>query len=161
MQNASLQRYQAVIASPVPGAPRIGVVSSDNGIERIEFLRQHQACFVTAEGREAAEALQAYLFQAKHPASLSVAPHGTAFQQRVWHVLQAIPVGEVRRYGEVAAELDSSARAVAAACRANPVPLLIPCHRVVAANGPGGYLGETEGEALAIKLWLLQHEGYV
>lgn len=59
---------------------------------------------------------------------------GTAFQQRVWQALQAIPAGETRRYGELAASLGSHARAVARACASNPVGLLVPCHRVVGAN---------------------------
>ena len=75
--------------------------------------------------------------------------------------MRRIPIGQVVTYGELAKALDSSARAVAGACRANPIPILIPCHRVVAATGLGGYMGETGGEALAIKQWLLQHEGYV
>ena len=85
---------------------------------------------------------------------------GTAFQQRVWRALKAIPPGEVRTYGELAQSLASGPRAVAGACRANPWPLLIPCHRVVSAHGMGGYCGHTEGPYLAIKHWLLAHEGW-
>lgn len=65
------------------------------------------------------------------------------------------------RYGELAEKLASGPRAIAAACRTNPIPILIPCHRVVAKAGLGGYMGETEGEALSIKQWLLQHEGAI
>jgi len=83
---------------------------------------------------------------------------GTEFQQRVWRALQAIPWGETRTYGEIAAELGTSARAVGNACRRNPIPLVIPCHRVVAAAGTGGYGGETHGEWIKIKRWLLHHE---
>lgn len=84
--------------------------------------------------------------------------HGTDFQQRVWRVLQAIPYGQTRTYGDIAAEIGTSARAVGNACRRNPIPLVIPCHRVVAANGTGGFGGETHGEWIRIKRWLLQHE---
>lgn len=86
-------------------------------------------------------------------------PAGTPFQQRVWARLREIPVGTTLSYGELADELASGARAVAAACRANPIPLLIPCHRVVAHAGLGGYMGATAGDALNIKQWLLRHEG--
>ena len=86
---------------------------------------------------------------------------GTPYQRRVWQALQQIPVGEVCTYGELSAELNSSPRAVAQACRANPLPILIPCHRVVSATGLGGYMGKSEGHELAIKRWLLHHEGYV
>ena len=85
---------------------------------------------------------------------------GTDFQQRVWRALKEIPPGEVRTYGELARSLGSGPRAVAAACRANPWPLLIPCHRIVGSNGEGGYCGYTEGPYLAIKRWLLTHEGW-
>lgn len=82
---------------------------------------------------------------------------GSPFLQRVLAALQNIPAGRVCRYGELAAALDSSARAVGQACGRNPLPLLIPCHRVVAATGPGGFMGSEK--ALHIKLWLLRHEG--
>jgi methylated-DNA-[protein]-cysteine S-methyltransferase len=59
----------------------------------------------------------------------------------------------------LALELGSSARAVGGACRRNPVPIVVPCHRVIAAaGGAGGFMGQRGGEALAIKLWLLAHE---
>ena len=86
---------------------------------------------------------------------------GTPYQRRVWLALQQIPVGEVRTYGELSAELKSSPRAVAQACRANPLPILIPCHRVVSASGLGGYMGKKSGTELEIKRWLLHHEGHV
>ncbi len=88
----------------------------------------------------------------------------TAFQQKVWQALMQIPSGEVKTYGALAAELGSSARAVGNACRNNPFPLVIPCHRVVAASGIGGYAGDTlqqqkgEIEFMQIKQWLLAHE---
>jgi O-6-methylguanine DNA methyltransferase len=72
--------------------------------------------------------------------------HATAFRQRVWGLLAPIPYGEVRTYGQLAAELGSRghARAVGGACHANPLALVIPCHRVVAAHGPGGFAGGSE-----------------
>ncbi|MFC0410265.1 methylated-DNA--[protein]-cysteine S-methyltransferase [Roseomonas elaeocarpi] len=77
---------------------------------------------------------------------LPLRPHGTAFQGRVWDVMRAIPPGETLTYGAVAAQLNSSARAVGMACGANPIPIIIPCHRVVAASGRlGGYSGEGGG----------------
>jgi O-6-methylguanine DNA methyltransferase len=62
-------------------------------------------------------------------------------------------------YGQVSKELGTGSRAVANACRANPIPIIIPCHRVVAVHGLGGYMGAVGGEALQIKKWLLHHEG--
>ncbi|RYU59016.1 methylated-DNA--[protein]-cysteine S-methyltransferase [Methylolobus aquaticus] len=83
---------------------------------------------------------------------------GTPFQQRVWDQLRAITPGTTLSYGQLAARLGSSARAVAGACRANDFPIVIPCHRVVSEHGLGGYCGATDGPWLAVKRWLLRHE---
>ena len=88
-----------------------------------------------------------------------VDPGVTAFQGRVWRLMRAIPAGEVRTYGELAAILGTYPRAVGRAAGANPWPLLIPCHRVVARDGLGGYLGRGPA-GLAIKRRLLEHEGW-
>ncbi len=94
-----------------------------------------------------------------NPASgfdLPLAPYGSAFQRRVWDALRAIPVGACRSYGDLARDLGTSARAIGQANGANPIPLLIPCHRVLAAGGAlGGYSG---GDGPPTKLWLLNHE---
>ncbi len=83
---------------------------------------------------------------------------GTSFQQRVCRALLEIPYGTCVTYGELAQQLKSSARAVGGACRRNPIPLIIPCHRVVAANGPGGFSGATAGAKMDVKMALLQLE---
>ncbi len=82
---------------------------------------------------------------------------GTPFQQRVWKAISAIPVGEVMTYSELAEKVGSGPRAVANACGANSLPLIIPCHRVVAKNGLGGFMQGVDG-GLKIKAWLLAHE---
>ena len=84
---------------------------------------------------------------------------GTAYQRRVWQALCNIKVGQTISYGKLAEQLDSGARAVANACRMNPVPVIVPCHRVVAQSGPGGYHGATSGHFMTIKTRLLAHEG--
>jgi methylated-DNA-[protein]-cysteine S-methyltransferase len=103
--------------------------------------------------------LQEFLSGSELHFNLALDLHGTSFQQRVWRALMAIPVGQVRSYGELARELRTSARAIANACRANPIAIIVPCHRVVGAHGLGGYMGALSGEPLAIKEWLLRHEG--
>jgi methylated-DNA-[protein]-cysteine S-methyltransferase len=90
-------------------------------------------------------------------------PPGSAHARRVWRALCAIPVGETRSYGEIARAIGSSPRAVGQACRANPWPLFVPCHRVVPASGigsasAGGYAGQRDGPLAHIKAWLLAHE---
>jgi methylated-DNA-[protein]-cysteine S-methyltransferase len=106
-------------------------------------------------------AIDGYLTDAKEPFDLDIVLSGTEFQRRVWQALRAIPAGETMTYGELAEQIGSGARAVGNACRANPCPLVIPCHRVVAANGLGGFAGKRSGRKLEIKRWLLHHEGRV
>lgn len=100
--------------------------------------------------------MAAYLKDPLLAPSFPLACRGTPFQQRVWRALVAIPPGKVKSYGQIAAALGTHPRAVGGACRANPFPLFIPCHRAVAAEGLGGFMGK---EGLAIKRWLLDHEG--
>jgi methylated-DNA-[protein]-cysteine S-methyltransferase len=103
--------------------------------------------------------LEAYFINSDSEFELPLSLKGTPFQQRVWKLLQSIPVGEVRTYGWLAKQLHSSAQAVGNACRSNPVPIVVPCHRVVAAKGAGGLAGKVSGEPMQVKHWLLQHEG--
>lgn len=105
------------------------------------------------------EQLAAYLRDGQTRFDLPVELRGTAFQLRVWQALRAIPPGRTQTYGELALALATSARAVGGACRANPCPIVVPCHRVVAKQGLGGFAGDTSGRKLAIKRWLLRHEG--
>ncbi len=86
----------------------------------------------------------------------------TPFQRRVWAALERIPYGEVRTYGDLARELGTSPRAVGGACARNPLPLLVPCHRVVAKSGLGGFAGHWQtGLALDVKQVLLDLEARV
>ena len=91
---------------------------------------------------------------------LPTKPAGTEHQRKVWASIQDIPAGETRTYGEVAKKIKSGARAVGTACGANPYPLIAPCHRVVSAQGIGGFMKENSpGLYRQIKIWLLKHEG--
>jgi methylated-DNA-[protein]-cysteine S-methyltransferase len=83
---------------------------------------------------------------------------GTEFQRRVWEAMCAIPRGRTLTYGELARSLDGKARAVGQACGDNKLPIVIPCHRVVAASGIGGFAHSTGGYLLEAKRWLLMHE---
>lgn len=83
---------------------------------------------------------------------------GTEFQRRVWRALLTIPFGETLTYADLAKKLATGARAVGSACRYNPFPVIIPCHRVVSVKGMGGYAGQLKGEMRNIKQKLLAHE---
>lgn len=84
---------------------------------------------------------------------------GTVFQRRVWREIERLVPVRTTTYGDIARRLRSAARAVGGACGANPVPLIVPCHRVLAANGLGGFMGGRESFPLGVKRWLLRHEG--
>ena len=105
----------------------------------------------------AAQQLDAYFYCELRAFDLPLAPAGSAFQQAVWREMLAIPRGRTRTYGDLAARVDGVARAVGAACGRNPIPIIIPCHRVLAAGGRmGGYSGRG---AAATKRFLLELEG--
>jgi methylated-DNA-[protein]-cysteine S-methyltransferase len=109
----------------------------------------------TALLRRAQEQLDAYFDGALQRFDLPLNPAGTPYRRRVWQALCDIPYGETRCYQQIATVAGGSARSVGQANGANPIPLIIPCHRVVAAGHLGGYSG---GEGLATKRWLLALE---
>lgn len=103
--------------------------------------------------------LDAYFSGKQKALKLPLSLNGTPFQKRVWREMQKIPPGKTLSYGDIAKRLGTDPRAVGNACRANPIPVIVPCHRVVAKAGLGGYAGQTCGRQLTIKKWLLHHEG--
>ncbi|MEE8379775.1 MAG: methylated-DNA--[protein]-cysteine S-methyltransferase [Gammaproteobacteria bacterium] len=107
--------------------------------------------------KEVVTALDNYFESGLFEDEISLCPDGTRFQKRVWQALKRIPLGTVKTYGDVAKELKTSSRAVGQACRRNNIPIFIPCHRVVAARGIGGFMGGYRH--VERKRWLLQHEG--
>lgn len=106
-----------------------------------------------------AQELEHYTHNPAHVFDLLFVPSGTPFQLRVWRALLAIPAGQILTYGALATQLKTAPRAVGQACGSNPLPLVIPCHRVVSATGLGGFMHSANGAPLDIKAWLLRHEG--
>ena len=104
---------------------------------------------------QASAQLHAYFDGLRRHFDLPLQPPGTAYQRRVWRALCDIPPGETRSYDQVARLAGGVARSVGQASRCNPIPILIPCHRVVAASGLGGYTGEG---GVTTKAWLLARE---
>ena len=132
-------------------------VSEDNGaIVALDFGRgmtQTRTALLDA----AVAQLAAYFDGSLTRFDLPLNPHGTAFQKKVWHLMVAIPYGGTCAYVDLARDLNSAPRAIGGACGANPIPVIIPCHRVLAAGGKlGGYSG---GEGLDTKIALLRLEG--
>lgn len=141
---------------------QLGIYASNECLNRCDWMNKSIQPAAEDIGvawyRRCLNEIHAYLQNPAHRFDLGLPTQGTDFQQRVWKALSEIPAGEVRTYGTLAADLGSSPRAVAQACRANPWALVIPCHRVVAADGPGGYGGASQGPLLALKQGLLVHE---
>ncbi|MDJ0626843.1 MAG: methylated-DNA--[protein]-cysteine S-methyltransferase [Rhodobacter sp.] len=104
----------------------------------------------------ARDQLREYFDGQREAFDLPLAPRGNDFQRRFYAALIAIPFGRTRTYGELATDLGVSPQAIGQACGANPIPILIPCHRVLAADGLGGFSGKGGVET---KVWLLKHEG--
>jgi len=119
---------------------------------------RHPAEAPSALLRTAAEQLEAYFEGRLKRFDLPTAPAGTEFQRRVWAAMTAIPYGETMTYGEIAVALKSAARAVGVACGANPLPIIVPCHRVVAEKGLGGFSG-LGGIATKRRLLALESDG--
>lgn len=110
--------------------------------------------------RRAASQIRAYFERADTVFDLPLSLAGTAFQRRVWDGIRRIAPGTVWTYGQLAASIGGVPRAVGQACGSNPAPLAVPCHRVVAANGLGGFAHHAgEGFFREVKRWLLRHEG--
>ena len=151
--------YAAVIAAPFG---RLGIHARE-ALTSIDFVSTRIPLQAprTPLARRVCAQLKAYFADPRTRFDLPLAPGGTQFQQRAWRALQRIPSGTARTYGELARTLKSAPRAVGCACRANPIPIVVPCHRVVAASGPGGFMGATRGRAMDIKRWLLEHEAAV
>ena len=150
--------YAAIVAAPVG---LLGVRMRAGELAGIDFSPPADAVAKAPDPatREVLDQLFRYFEDPAWRFQLALASGGTPFQRRVRQALVAIPCGCTRSYGELARELGSSARAVGGACRRNPIPIVVPCHRVIAAGGDvGGFMGQREGDALAIKHWLLNHE---
>jgi methylated-DNA-[protein]-cysteine S-methyltransferase len=153
-----LDGYTARLAAPFAV---LGIRTQGQYLTGIEYLPLGAATLepVDAFAREVCRQLDGYLKDPDFRFDLPQRQQGTDYQHRVWGVVQAIPRGETLSYTEVGVQIGSAPRPVGAACGANRIPLLIPCHRVVASGGIGGFMHSRGGRAIDIKRWLLRHEG--
>ena len=149
--------FQAIVAAP---GFCVGVRCDEAEILRLEFLPlRAERPPENALAAEAVRQLHGYFGDAGFAFALPLQPAGTRFQRRVWDEIARIPNRQTRSYGELAKAIKSAPRAVGQACGANPYPLAVPCHRVIAADGGLGGFGRQGGEFfLEIKRWLLLHE---
>ncbi len=149
--------YQAMVAAP---GFCVAIRCDDRAIESLEYLAPCSAQVAgNALATEAARQVRAYLECPGFVFDLPLRPCGSVFQRRVWAQIAAIPLRQTQTYGQLAERLGTAPRAVGQACGANPFPLLVPCHRVLAAQGRlGGFARQRGGFLLEVKRWLLAHE---
>lgn len=151
--------FSAIVPAPF-GA--VGVRTMGELVQELVYLPSsyEEQSPTNAVAERAADQVARYLREPDFRFDLPLAAVGTDFQKRVWAAISAIPRGEVLTYGQVAKMLRSAPRAVGQACGANWFPLVIPCHRVTATGGLGGFSNHADlnGFHVGVKRWLLAHE---
>ncbi|SOY87055.1 methylated-DNA--[protein]-cysteine S-methyltransferase [Cupriavidus taiwanensis] len=151
--------YNAILSAPFG---KIGVRTDGARIRAIVYLPGHVEGLAPADAltQRLAAQLAAYYDDPDAAFDVPLAAAGSAFQQRVWQAICAVPRGATTTYGTIADTIGAMPRAVGQACGQNPFPILVPCHRVVSARGIGGFSHHAEdGFYLDVKRWLLRHEG--
>ncbi|WP_430447972.1 methylated-DNA--[protein]-cysteine S-methyltransferase [Rhodophyticola sp.] len=143
---------QASVETPVGW---LTLTEEDGAIAAVRW-RQGAGAASTPILRQAMAELEAYFAGDLTVFTVPLAPSGSTFQRAVCDAISAIPYGYTRTYGEIAADLGQSAQSVGQACGGNPIPILIPCHRVMGAKGLTGFSGAGGVET---KVALLRHEG--
>jgi methylated-DNA-[protein]-cysteine S-methyltransferase len=152
--------FSAIVAAPF-GA--MGIRTEDARLRELVYLPSHfnEKAPGDPVAEQAAEQVLRYFADPDFAFSLPLLELGSQFQRRVWDAIGTIERGSVRTYGQLAKLIGSAPRAVGQACGANWYPLVIPCHRVTAAGGLGGFSNHDDenGFHLSVKRWLLKHEG--
>jgi methylated-DNA-[protein]-cysteine S-methyltransferase len=149
--------YQAKL--PVPFG-LLGIRCTESALTGIDFLTEivKPQRASSAFAKTVCDQLLRYFENPSAQFTVPLKLGGTPHQQKVWQAMLNIPRGQTRSYGELAARLKSGAQAVGQACGTNPIPIIIPCHRVVSKSGLGGFMRHASGSSLDIKRWLLKHE---
>lgn len=153
------ERYDAIFSTDIA---TIGIQLENSKLIKVDYLTSKNNIKPTSKFAENIQnKIEKYLKDTSKTNNLKidVKLDVTPFQEKVLNQLILIPYGETKTYGEIAKKLKTSPRAVGNACRRNPIPIVIPCHRVVASKGLGGYSGSIEGETQDIKRNLLKLEG--
>jgi methylated-DNA-[protein]-cysteine S-methyltransferase len=151
--------FDAVIDAPFG---KVGIRADERSVREIVYLpAEVESIEPNAPlAMEAAAQIRRYFAAPGMRFELPLAVGGTVFQRRVWHGISGIAAGQVWTYGQLAREIGSVPRAVGQACGSNPLPIVIPCHRVVASGGIGGFAHHAgDGFYRNVKRWLLAHEG--
>lgn len=156
MRKIIIMIYKAIIQTPIG---KLGIFTVGKLLTRLDFLTNDKTLIPPNE--EILENIECQLNQyflcPSFKFDIPYQLQGTSFQNKVWQALSHLPLQKTVSYGVLAEKLKTGARAIGNACRANPLPILIPCHRVIAQGSLGGY----KGKEITIKKWLLNHESYV
>jgi methylated-DNA-[protein]-cysteine S-methyltransferase len=148
-----------VINSPIG---KLGFIFVNKRLIKLDFLSSKVPLILPKNTiiRQVATKIKRYFCDHTLRFNFLINIEGTLLQKKIWRMLQNIPSGTTRTYGELAKKIRTSPRVIGNACRLNPLPIVIPCHRVVAVNSIGGFLGKTKSKSRAIKIkkWLLKHE---
>ena len=158
VQRLLLDKYDARLKAPFA---TLGIIASETHLLHLHFLPKEvnaKAPKTNTVAHLASVQLMAYLDNPAFVFDLPLKLSGSKHQVDVWQAMRKIAAGDSQTYGELSAGIDSSARAVGTAGGQNPVPIVVPCHRVVAAPGLGGFMGGKQNDSLSIKRWLMAHE---
>jgi len=149
--------YDVVVDFP---KMKVAVTTREDKVVGIRYLPLSSPSVLPRNSlaEKAARQLERYRDDPDTKFDLPLRIEGSPLQRSVWDAMCAIPRGRTRTYGELARELGADARVIGQACGDNRLPIVIPCHRVVAADGIGGFSHTTEGYLIEVKRWLLAHE---
>lgn len=157
------KRFNAIVQAPF-GAVGIRLNAANSHVQELVYLPPHTQALAPncALSERVCGQIASYIANPAFRFDLPLDKQGTAFQNKVWQVIASLEAGQVLTYKQVGQLIDCGApRAVGGACGANPYPLIVPCHRVVGANGIGGFAQHDDGFYIGVKRWLLAHEGIV
>ena len=154
----TVAKFRTIIDSPVG---RLALTATRDHLLAIDFVSGIGCPVATPREPlllESARQLARYFSDPYFSFSLPLKLNGTPYLERIWDALLRIPAGQTETYGSLALRVGGSARSIGLACRSNPIPIVIPCHRVRGVRGLVGYCGQGSGSGLEIKRWLLAHE---
>ncbi|MDJ0637554.1 MAG: methylated-DNA--[protein]-cysteine S-methyltransferase [Paracoccaceae bacterium] len=143
--------HRLTVETPVG---HLTLTETDDAITRVSWEARHADN--TPLLREASDQIAAYFAGERHDFDLPLRVEGSKLQRATCDAMRAIPFGETRTYGDLARDLNAPAQAIGQTCGGNPIPVIIPCHRVLGATSLGGFSG---GTGIETKVALLRHEG--
>lgn len=162
-ENPSIASYHAIVAAPF-GAVGVRLNKAQTHLQSLEYLPPNvsELSPETPLAQQVCEQVLAFIADPNFQFDLPLLAQGTPFQNKVWQTIRGLESGQVLSYKQLGQLIQcGSPRAVGGACGANPYPLIVPCHRVVASHGIGGFAHNDDGFYIGVKHWLLAHEGIV